>query len=434
MSDKSKSNPILGAIDQINTAFEEFKTTNDKRLDEEAKGNTARARELNEQLDRIEVDITDGEKKKRESERQADIMSERVEILEAANDRPKATIQDKVKSEYKDAFVGWMRSGGKSQAAEAKMVDAGKRASEVKEVSIGSDPGGGYAVPEEIATEIDKLLLKRSDIQNEITQRQVGTSDYKELLTIFGADSGWVGETGTRSLTGTSTLREIVPTWGELYAYPKITTWSAEDIFFNVESWLTEEVADGMGKNLDLAIWSGNGTTKPTGLINSAPAATADGSPQRSAAVFQYIPTDATSPLTTVNADDVIDLLYSLNRGYRNGAKFGCNSVTQGALRKLKSSNGDYYWQPSLQAGQPAMLLGYPVFTYEDMADYDTGSGIYLGFGDWKKAYILVYRSNLGITSEGITTPGYIKFYIRRRYAGIVRNNEALKFLKYVGA
>ena len=430
---KKNTNPVLAAIENVNSIFEDYKEINDKRLDAEAAGNEARAKELSDQLDKCEVDIAAAEKKRRAEEKNHAIMTERVEILEAANDRPRATIQDKAKSEYKDAFVGWMRSGGKSQAAESKMVETAQKANEVKAVTIGSDPGGGYAVPEEIAQNIDKLLLKQSDIQNEITQRQVGTSDYKELLTIFGADSGWVGETGTRSETGTSTLREIVPTWGELYAYPKITTWSAEDIFFDVESWLTEEVADGMGKNLDLSIWSGNGSSKPTGLINSAPTNSVDGSPQRAAAVFQYVPTVSNSPVA-MGADDIIDLQYSLNRGYRNGAKFGCNSVTQGALRKLKDTNGAYYWQPSLQAGQPAMLLGYPVFTYADMADYNTGSGIYLGFGDWKKAFVLVYRNNLGITSEGITTPGYIKFYVRRRYAGIVKNNDAVKFLKLVDA
>lgn len=434
MTDKTKSNPILGAIDQINTAFEEFKTTNDKRLDEEAKGNTARAKELGVQLDRIEVDIADGEKKKRDSERQADIMSERVEILEALNDRPKATLAEKVHGEYKDAFVNWMRSGMRDVQAEQKMREVIARGKEVKDVTIASAPGGGYAVPEEISRDVDRLMLKQSDIQNEIKSIQVGTSDYKELITIHGGTSGWVGETGARSATGTGTLREVVPTWGELYALPKISTWSAEDIFFNVENWLTGDIADGMGKALDVVIWSGDGSSKPTGLINSAPVAVADGSPQRSAAVFEYVPTDATSPLSTVNADDVIDLVYKLNRAYRNGAKFGCNSVTQGALRKLKSTNGDYYWQPSLQAGQPALLMGFPVFTYEDMADYSTGSGIYLGFGDWKRAYTLCYRASLAVSSSDFATVGYITFYVRRRYAGIVSNNDALKFLKYVGA
>ena len=432
MTDKN-SNPILGAIDQINSAFEEFKDTNDQRLSAEEKGNEARAKELSEKLDRIESDIADGEKKKLNAEREKSIMDERVELLEAMNDRPKASIQDKIKEEHKDAFLDWFRSGGKSNEADSKLRDVISKGAEYKDVTLTS-AAGGYALPEEISRDVDKLLLKQSDILNEVKMIQVGTSDYKELVTIHGGTSGWVSETGSRTATGTPTLREVVPTWGELYAYPQISEWSAQDMFFNVQDWLVSDIADGMGKALDSAIWSGNGSSKPTGLINGTPVTTADGSPQKAATVLQYVPTDATSPLTTVNADDVIDLVYSLNRAYRGNAKFGCNSVTQGALRKLKSSNGDYYWQPSLQQGQPASLLGYSVFTYEDMADFSTANGMYLGFGDWKRAYTLVHRAQLAVTANEFSTPGYIKFYVRRRYGGVLTNNDALKLLKYAGA
>ena len=425
-----ETNPILGAIDNINAAFEEFKTTNDDRLEAEAKGNTAKAKELGDKLERIEEDIIANEKKKRDSERKADIMSERVELLEALNDRPKGTIQEKLKSEHKDAFMSWFRSGGKDRDAESKMADVALRSKEVKDVSIGTNLAGGFAVPEEIASSVDRLMLKQSDIQNEVKSIQVGTSDYKELLTIHGGTSGWVGETGTRTATLTPNLREITPTWGELYAYPQISTWSAEDLFFNVETWLVEDVADGMGKAIDLAIWSGDGSAKPTGMIDTAAVATADtASPDRDQAAYEFVPTDSASP-QVLGVDDVIDLTYKLNRGYRSGAKFGCNSVTQGALRKLKSTNGDYYWQPSLQVGQPASLLGYDVFTYEDMPDPTTADGFYLGFGNWRRAYTLVHRTELAITAEGVTNPGYIRFYIRRRYGGIVANNDSLKFLK----
>ncbi len=425
-----EKNPILGAIDNINSAFEEFKTTNDERLDAEAKGNEARAKELSEKLARIEIDIALEEKKKRDAERRAEVMDDRIDILEALNDRPKGSVQEKVLGEYKEAFMGFIRSGGKDDAANVGMRNAMNKSREVKDVTIGTAVAGGFAVPEEIASAVDKLLLRQSDIQNEVKTIQVGTSDYKELLTIHGGTSGWVGETASRTATGTPNLREITPTWGELYAYPQISEWSAQDLFFDVEKWLVEDIADGMGKALDLAIWSGNGTTKPTGMINSAPVATGDqASPDRADAVYEYVPTDSASP-QALGADDVIDLVQKLNRAYRNGAKFGCNQVTQGGLRKLKSSNGDYYWQPSLQLGQPATLLGHPVFTFEDMADHTTADGIYLGFGDWRRAYTFCYRSELAITAEGITNPGYIRFYIRRRYAGIPSNVDALKFLK----
>ena len=43
------------------------------------------------------------------------------------------------------------------------------------------------------------------------------------------------------------------------------------------------------------------------------------------------------------------------------GASFTMNSLTAGAVRKLKNSQGDYLWQQSSVAGQPDQLLGYPL-------------------------------------------------------------------------
>ena len=432
---KENSNPILGAIDNINAAFEQFKTTNDERLDEESKGNKARAKELGEQLDRIEEDITKGEKAKKEAERKEGITQERIEILEAANDRPKGSIEDKIKDEYKTHFMTYMRSGLQDQDAKRAMQEVQRKASEFKLVSIGADTRGGSAVPEEIARDIEKLLLRQSDIMEHIKFIQVGTSDYKELVSVNGTTAAWIGEVGSRTEGTTPELREAVPTWGELYSYLYATEWSLQDTFFNVEEWLTTNVAEQFAKAVDLAVWSGNASTKPTGLINATPVTTSDStSPDRAAAALQYIPTDSASP-QALGFDDIYDLLYSLNRAYRGNAKFGCNQSTQAAVRKLKDGNNNYLWEPSNQVGQPALLAGYPVFTYEDMADSTTGDGFYLGFGDWRKAYTLCYRAELAITADhGITAPGFSKFYIRRRFGGIVVNNDALKLLKLADA
>jgi HK97 family phage major capsid protein len=424
------SNELVGAIENIGRAFDEFKATNDERLDEERKGNEARASELKQKLDSIEKEITTEQKKKREIEARLESQKDRIELLESVNDRPKGTIQDKLNDEYKTAFVDWMRSSGKDREAEEKMRDLKTKAREFKDIVIGTDASGGYAVPEQISAQVDALLLKRSDILNEIDMVQVGTSDYKELISIYGGTSGWVAETGTRSATGTPNLRQISPTWGELYAYPQVSEWSLQDAFFNVENWLVNDIADGMGQNLEAAIYNGNGSDKPTGMFNTTPVATADhASPLRDKAAFEYIPTDSASP-QAMGFDDVIDLTYSLNRRYRSGAKFAANTTTQGALRKLKDSNGQYLWQPSLQVGQPDRLMGYETFTWEDLADHTTADGLYLAFGDFRRSYVMTFRRELAITTDQVTSPGYTKFYIRRRYGGIVRNNDALKVLK----
>lgn len=423
-------NPLLDAIEGVNSAFEEFKKTNDERLEAESKGNKARASELQEKLDRIESEIVESQKAKREMERKLAAANERLECVEAMNDRPKGTIQDKLKGEHKTAFMGWLRSGGKDSESEQKIRELSQKAREYKDIVIGTPSSGGYAVPEEISSQVDALLLKQSDVLNRINMVQVGSSDYKELISIHGGNSGWVGETGSRSATGTPELRERAPTWGELYAYPQVSEWALQDLFFNVENWLVNDITDGMRKNLDSAVWNGNGSSKPTGMINQAPAATADhASPLRNASAYEYVPVVDGSPVA-FGPDSCINLVYKLNRAYRPGASFGANTVTQGAMRKFKNTDGDYLWQPSLQAGQPDRFLGYDIFTYEDMADPTTTNGFAIGFGDWRRAYTLAYRRELAVTAEGITSPGYVKFYVRRRYGGIVTHNDALKFLK----
>lgn len=125
-----------------------------------------------------------------------------------------------------------------------------------------------------------------------------------------------------------------------------------------------------------------------------------------------------------------MNLVYKVRPPYRNGAKFAMNSVTQGAVRRLKSTYGVYYWEPSLQLGQPDRLVGYPVFTWEEMGNPTTVNAYPIAFGNWQRAYLLVNRVELMITQDQVTNPGYLRFYLRRRYGGMPLNNDAVKFLK----
>jgi len=435
------ANPIVEAVEKVNELVTEERRINDERYEALEKGNEARTKELDMQLERIGEDdmqlerigedIVKAEKSKKEIERKYNMMQERIELLEAMNDRPGKTLAEKASDDYKEKFMKAFRGKFKDSEANAEMSAARKKLNEVKTLQVGTDSLGGHGVPEELSRQIDSLMLASSDILQVLDLKTVGSSDYKEILSINQTTSAWAAELGTRSQQTDPNLRQIAPTMGELYTYLFASNEIVEDSFFDLESWLVMTAAESAAKAVDAAVWNGDGSSKPTGMINTAPSTSADNaSPLRAAASYQYIPTDSASP-QALGADDVIDLVYSLNRGYRSNARFGCNQNTQAALRKLKSSNGDYYWQPSFQAGQPDRLMGYPVFTYEDMADPTTADGFYLGFGDWNRAYCLITRTGLAITTDdNITTPGTVKFYIRRRFGGIPANNDALKFLK----
>jgi len=431
------SNQLFEAIESIGKGFDEFKRVNDERLDEERKGNEARARELADALDKISADLTENQKKKEVLEKRLSTQADRLELLEATMDKPRMSMKDKLHGEHKQLFDRWIRSGGKDEHARQECDELAKKAMEFKDVSIGTTAAGGFAVPEEIATMVDAILLKTSPITQFVKNVRAGTSDYKELVSVNDVGYAWAAETTDRSTkTATPSLRERTPTWGELYAHPTTTNWALQDMFFSVQNWLVDSIAEAHSVGLSSAIWNGNGSGKPTGFINTAPTTAADGnevSPQRAAAAFQYVAIVASSSPFTTNGfrtDDLISLVYKLNPRLRGNARFAANTNSQSHMRKLKDSNGQYLWQPSLQAGQPDRLMGYELFTWEEMGDPTTINHYPVAFGDFNKAYTLVTRQDMNILVDPYTTKGYTAFFIDRRYGGIVTNNSAIKLLK----
>ena len=180
---------------------------------------------------------------------------------------------------------------------------------ETKSVQICDYFLGGHGVPEEVYREIQDLMLKSSYILQVLNMKTVGTSDYKELISLNYTTSAWAAELGSRTQQTDPNLRQIAPTMGELYTYLFASNEAIEDTFFDVEGWFITTAAESAAKALDAAVWNGNGTSKPTGLINSAPTAVADhASPMRAAAVYEYVPTDSASP-QAFGADDVIDFV-----------------------------------------------------------------------------------------------------------------------------
>ncbi len=419
---------IKKAIDEQHQAWEAFKETNDQRLEALKKGVEARVKELDATLAKIDQEVSQFTALKKSLETEQQLHRERIEELESRHSSPGKTAAAKRQDEYKTLFVDWIRNKGQSPRHEQQMYDMARKMIEMKDVTIGTPSAGGFAVPEEIAREIELQEKKFSPVRDLVKVVMVGTSDYKELVNIRGETSGWVGEVTARPATLTPALREITPTHGELYAYPQASEWSLDDIFFNVEAWLAETVAEEFAIQEGDAVIRGNGTTKPTGMLNTAPVNVDDfASPLRAAAVYQFIPS-AASP-DALLPDTLIDVQYKLNSRYRAGAFYVFNSTTAGAIRKMKDTQNQYLWIPGMVAGQPEMLLGYPIAIWEQMDDVGLNKHP-VAFGNFRRGYVLADRVGLRITRDNVTNIGHVRFYIRRREGGIVLNNNAIKWIK----
>lgn len=421
---------IKKAIDETATAFEEFKKSNDQRIAALKDGNESRATELDQKLAKIDTTITSFSKLKKDIEIEMEVQRSRIEELEARGKTKGMSQREKRTDEYKTVFCNWIRNRGISPEDESKMQGLQKQMIEQKDITIGSAAGGGYAVPEEISRQIEILEKKFSPVRNMVKVVQTGSSDYKELVSIRGVSSGWVGEASNRPLTNTPQLREVVPTMGELYAYPQVSEWSLDDIFFNVESWLTDEVASEFALQEADAVIRGNGASKATGMLNTAPTPADDAfPPTRAAAAYQYV--ENTGSPSEMDADLLLTLVYKLNSAYRVNATWVMNSVTTGAVRKLKDLQGQYLWAPGLQNGQPDRLLGFTTATWEQMDDVGSGAGKFpIAFGDFRRGYVLTDRVGLRITRDNVTNVGFIRYYVRRREGGIVLNNDAIKWIR----
>ena len=419
--DEPSVKSVAESIDKINTAFAEYKQANDARL--EAIKNGQSTADLDAKLAKMDSAISSLEEQKKQLE---DIQKKLARPGVMLDTRKRIDDETQEQAEYRQAFVDWMRRPGDYERQQ-KATQA-MRAMEAKSTEVvTSTPGaGGYALPLVIERAIMRLGLDISPIRSIATVRTVGSPDYKELVDTGGAAFEWVGETDPRNQTNTPNLVEIAPTFGMASAKPQATEESLDDLFFDVEQWLTASAAEAMAKGEGLAFISGDGTKKPTGFLTGTPVATDDLT--RAFGVLQYIASGQAAAMPT-SSDTFIDMTYAVRARYRANARWVTSKAILGALRKYKTTTGEYLWEPSTAAGQPSTFLGYAITEAEDMPAL-AANAFPLAFGDFREGYLVVDRVGMRMTRDEITTPGYVKFYIRKRLGGCLRNSQAIKLLK----
>lgn len=327
--------------------------------------------------------------------------------------------------------------GGAVDPARANFVDRYLRQGmeagvELKSFSGASGAAGGYAVPREIDQLIGATLKAISPIRGIANVVRTGTAGYRKLVTAGGIVSGWASETGARAETGTPVFNEIAPPSGELYANPAASQAMLDDAQFDVEAWLASEIGREFAVAEGAAFVNGNGTNKPKGFLTYTTTNEADS--VRAFGSLQYVASGGAGAFAASNPQDrLIDLVQSLRAPYRQGASFVMNSATLAAVRKMKTTDGAFIWQPGLSGAQPATLLGYPVVEAEDMPDIAAGS-LSIAFGNFQAGYVIAERSETSILRDPFSNKPFVHFYAVKRIGGAVANSEAIKLMKFAAS
>lgn len=352
-------------------------------------------------------------------EKQSELES-RLNQIEKKAGRPGVTGTEpkKSKSAASDALGKYIRKGDASALDEL----------DTKSMSTGSDPDGGYAVPEVIAQELEQLEYQASAVMRLATVVEAETGTYKKLVNLRGTGAGWVGETDERPNTGTPKLASVDIKLGELYANPQATQQMIDDAAFNVDQFITEEVGEKFSDQLGEALISGDGTNKPKGILTYP--STNEKDKDRDFGTLQFVETAA---IDVITFDDVKALRSALNAKYRTGAAFLMNDTTALVLSLLKDGSGRYMWQDSVAAGEPPTLFGYPVEIDENMPDIAAGA-VPVMFGNLQRGYHIPRRFDIRMLRDPYTSKPYVNFYTTQRIGGGVVNSECIKLLKIKAA
>jgi len=336
----------------------------------------------------------------------------RLDKIARAAARPALGKDSASSNEVKGFVDGYLRQG---------------RETEIKSISGSAPSDGGYAVPREIDAMIARELVEISPIRQLAQVVQTGTSGYRKLVATAGTASGWVSETAARPETGTPQFAEIAPPSGELYANPAASQAMLDDAGFDLESWLAGEIAMEFARAEGAAFVNGTGTDQPMGFL-SAPTSTAEDG-VRAFGTLQYIGSGNASGFDAAPEIRLIDLIHTMKAGHRQGASFVMNSATLAEVRKLKTSDGAFLWQPGLVEGQPDRLLGYPVVEAEDMPDIAAGT-FPIAFGNFRHGYLIAEHSATRVLRDPFTNKPFVHFYATKRVGGQVLDSNAIKLLK----
>lgn len=427
---------VKNAVGELEKAFADFKQVNDIRLKEiENKGHADPLTDV--KLQRLNQEIN-------RAQDAAHTAKQRVDMLETVLKR--APVDGYAGGDYEEAcrFAlelkgNWPADGGEVEQYRIykkafrnylRKNNAGSDIEEIKALSAGSDPDGGYLVTPDISGRIVQLINETSPMRQVAgivtigTDRLEGTRDLDEVTT------GWVAETDARTETDTPQIGQYAIPVHEQYAEPRATQRLLDDAMFNIEEWLAAKIADKFSRMENTAFVSGDGTGKPKGFLTYA-AGVPDSTTFN---VIEQVVSGAAGAFAASNPGDaLINLIYSLKGVYRSNAVFMMKRATLAELRKLKDSDGNYIYSPDMQNKTGGTLFGFPVIEAEDMPALAADS-LSIAFGDFHAGYQIVDRQGLHILRDNLTAKPFVKFYTTKRVGGDVVNFEAIKLMKFAAA
>lgn len=294
--------------------------------------------------------------------------------------------------EYRQGFVATLRTNF-------------RKISDVLTEGVAED--GGYLVPEEWDSRLIDAIGEESIMRKLAT---VITTNGTHKINVAGSKpaAAWYDE-GEALTWGDAKFGQVQLDAFKLAVAVKVSEELVYDNAYNLEGYLQQAfasaIADAEEEKFMTGVYSEN---TPTGIFDT----TAGGITEKTLTA-------------AMKADDIMDLVYALERKFRPKGQFIMNDKIVAAVRKLKDGNGAYMWQPSYQAGEPDKLLGYALNTSTQAPETAIAFGdySYYNIGDRGIRYVSELK-------ELFAGNGLIGYVAKERVDGILTLRDAVQILR----
>lgn len=340
---------------------------------------------------------------------------ERAGGILSANTEPedKRTPEEK----YHAAFGDWLRRGNKMSAKNLDILE--KRGTSTITTETTGIIYGGYTVP----TDLDNMWTQ--------TLKQYGgmMQAARVIRTTTGGtwNHVYTDDTSTAALltaeASATTVQDFSFSRIQLgaYTYRSQANFSLEfiqDESVDVLGEVNSMLGIRMGRAINTAFTTGDGSSKPTGILASS-----GGAPSGKTA----------ASATAITAIELLDLIHSVDPAYRTGPNtaFMFNDSTLAAIKKLQlgSSDSSPLWVPSMRDGEPGTIWGFPYVVNQDFPTIATGVKS-IAFGDWSYYVVREVRQPTFVRLNELymanLTQGFLAF---SRYDGKLVPVGAIKVL-----
>ena len=284
-------------------------------------------------------------------------------------------------------------------------------------LQVGTDSEGGYLVPDEFEHTLVEALEEENFFRRIATVIRTSSGDRKIPVVATKGTASWIDEEGAYPESDDSFGQVSIGAY-KVATMLKVSDELLNDSVFDLEAYISKEFGRRIGAKEEEAFFTGDGKGKPTGIFNAAGGAS-DG---------------VTTAAAGITFDDVMDLFYAVKSPYRKKAVWVLNDTTVKALRKLKDNNGNYIWQPSVQAGQPDMILNRPYHTSAYVPEVAAGAKV-MAFGDFSYYWIADRQGrSFKRLNELFAANGQVGFLASQRVDGKLILSEAVKTMAIKGS